>query len=170
MKYPNLNSLIKWHSYGLPAFAEHANVTTDLLEAVLRGEEELTASELWGIARFVGIDVGVLTQPELILMNIGKYQHWVKINDVLHRFYAIRDLRIKKCGKADTDLESVAYAVGCLVKNAEKGTASYCQYFAVIEELERNEWLYTHKDCASRPRGLRNKKAPATDQSTQGEK
>lgn len=171
MKYPNLNSLIKWHSYSLPTFADHANVTTDLLEAVLKGKEELTFSELWGIARLVGIDVGVLIQPKMAHMRKHKYQHQVKISDAVYRYNTIKNFRLdKRNGADDAALYSAHVAVGKMIEYFNEDVLSYCHYFAVIKKIEWNEWLYANSDCARPPRGLRNKKAPATDQSTQGEK
>ena len=171
MKYPNLNSLIKWHSYGLPTFADHANVTTDLLEAVLKGKEELTFSELWGIARLVGIGVGVLIQPKMACMRKHKYQHRAKVCDVIRRYNTIKNFRLdKRNGVADRDLYDAHVAVGKMIEYFNEDILSYCHYFAVVKKIEWNVWLYANSHCARPPRGLRNKKAPATDQSTQGEK
>lgn len=42
MNYENLKALIKNHPYSIEIFADCANVTVDLLEAALRGEESLS--------------------------------------------------------------------------------------------------------------------------------
>ena len=40
MDLVNLKELIKYHPYDIGTFANFANITTDLLRAVIKGEEE----------------------------------------------------------------------------------------------------------------------------------
>lgn len=80
MDYENLKELIENHPYSIETFADCANVTVDLLEAVLRGEESLSANELLGIARLTGFPYSVLNCPKLILMDNKRYRHRMLIN------------------------------------------------------------------------------------------
>lgn len=96
MKYPNLNSIVRWHSYGIPAFADHAGVTRELFEEVLKGEEELTDMELMGIVRLVHVPFGVLKQPKLIYMDNKKFQHRKKVEDLQKGYEYIKFLRTQE--------------------------------------------------------------------------
>ena len=169
MKYPNLNSIVRWHSYGTQTFADHAGVARELFDAVLEGEEELTDRELMGIVRLVHIPFGVLKQPEAIFMNNKKFQHCQKVKDLQERYELIKLLRTRAGFERNTDLVVAGQALEDFVRAFEQGKGSYCRYKAIIARIEWNEWLYRHRDIAEKPRGL-NKKAPATDQSTQGAK
>lgn len=55
MAYPNLSEIIKYHPYHIGTFANFADVTTELLQAALDGQEELTGEELRNIARYSAI-------------------------------------------------------------------------------------------------------------------
>lgn len=80
MDYENLRELIENHPYSIETFADHANVTVDLLKAVLKGKEALSASELYGIARLTGFPYSALTCPKLILMDNRRYRHRMLIS------------------------------------------------------------------------------------------
>ncbi len=64
--YPNLAAEIRCHCGAHPdTYAEHANITTELLEAFLRGEEEITLEEFFAMASLSGADLKYLVAPEL---------------------------------------------------------------------------------------------------------
>lgn len=75
MDYENLKELIENHPYSIETFADHANVTVNLLKAVLKGEESLSEIELLGIARLTGFPYSALSCPKLILMDNRRYRH-----------------------------------------------------------------------------------------------
>ena len=73
--YPNLSEIIKYHPYHISTFANFANVTGELLNAALAGNEKLTSEELREIARYANIPAGVLGCPHLIMLNRGSLKH-----------------------------------------------------------------------------------------------
>lgn len=75
MNYPNLKELIKNHIYSTATFADHANVTVDVLKATLDGKEELSRSELYGIVSLTGFPYSALVCPKLIMMDNKRYRH-----------------------------------------------------------------------------------------------
>lgn len=165
MRYPNLNSIVRWHSFGIPTFADHAGVTIELFEEVLKGGEELSDMELFGIVRLVGIPFGVLKQPKVIFMNNKKFQHCQKVEDLQERYQLIKSLRTREGYERNTDLVVAGQALEDFVRAFEQGNGTYCRYKTVLDKIKWNEWLYLNNDVR-KPRGLKN--APATDQSTQG--
>lgn len=52
-QYPNLVAEIRIHGYSNRTFADHGNITEELLEAFLRGEEKITFQEAYGMARCI---------------------------------------------------------------------------------------------------------------------
>ena len=154
MKYPNLVSLVYWHSYGTPTFADHAGVTRELFQAVLEGDEELTDGELLGISRLVHIPLGLLKCPKMQYLYVERFQHSRKIIDLAERYNRIRKLRCK-IGKGNcTDLKLAYQAVSDIVKDFDKnGKVSYCRYRAALERVTWNEWLYRNSD-KKKVRGL----------------
>ena len=92
MKYPNLNSIVKWHSYHSSTFADHAGVTRELFDAVLEGKEDLTDEEFGRISGLVNIPVGLLIQPHIVRLNNKKFQHRKKVDDLAYRYETIKCL------------------------------------------------------------------------------
>ena len=159
MFYPNLESLVQWHSYSSVTFADHAGVTMELFDAVLAGNEELTDEEFYRISRLVNIPVGLLKHPELQILKRRKCQHHQKIIALADRFNFIQELR-SEIGKGDDiDLKDAFRHGHALIKDFERsGEVSYCRYLAVLHRIKWNEWLYFHID-RKKVRGL-NKKCP----------
>lgn len=75
IKMVNLYELIKYHPYHSSSFAEHANVTQELLLAAIQGEEELTPYEIYGIVRLTGVPRGVITCPRMIWLESKSCRH-----------------------------------------------------------------------------------------------
>lgn len=89
--YPNLLEIIKYHPYHISTFAGFAEVTTELLEAAIRGEEELTTGELVKMARYSEIPVGVLTCPKMIMLDKHSLKHQKMVTDLLGQFPVIAE-------------------------------------------------------------------------------
>lgn len=104
----NLKELINWHPYSLRSFADFANVETDLLQAALEGEEELTAEELSQISRYVKVPIGVLLCPHLVYLEKRRPKHQKMmraLEDGIHKIWEAQ----KKAAKRPT---SICVAVG----------------------------------------------------------
>jgi len=161
MKYPNLTSIVHWHSYHWTTFADHAEVTRELFEAVLEGNEELTDDEFRRISRLVNIPVGLLKQPEMKYLYRRRFQHHQKIVALVERFNIILELR-NEIGKGDDiDLKYTYRQVESLINHFEEfKSVSYCRYLAVLASIEWNEWLYWNID-RKKVRGLKKSTAKA---------
>ena len=153
MKYPNLNSIVKWHSYHSSTFADHSGVTRELFDAVLEGKEDLTDEEFGRISRLVNIPVGLLIQPHIVRLNNKKYQHRKKISDLVERYEHIKLLRTNEGFGNCSDLRIAGEALEDFVKAFEKVGSNYCRYKAVLYRIEWNERLYWHSD-RKKVRGL----------------
>jgi len=71
-KYPNLIEVYKANNLHLAYFA---NVTDELVLASFRGEEELTAVEIWKVAHYNNIPLSVLTCSKLIMLDNSRRRH-----------------------------------------------------------------------------------------------
>lgn len=141
MNYENLKALIKNHPYSIEIFADCANVTVDLLEAALRGEESLSVSELFGIARLTGFPYSVLNCPKLILMDKKRYRHIMLIGKSNDKLRSV-------INEAEKGNRKAIDFVSCHYWNYKYGTTqiwtdfvsgkpvSYARYFCVMWELD----------------------------------
>lgn len=153
-KYPNLNSIVLWHPYHSSTFASHAEVTPELFEAVLKGDEGLTDDEFRRISRLVNIPVGLLKQPYIARLNNKKFQHRKKVDDLAYRYETIKCLRTKKGYGNCSDLRITGEALEDFIKAFEDHGSTFCRYRAVLYRIEWQEWLYIHRD-GRKPRGLK---------------
>lgn len=119
-KYPNL---LEIHPYFPTSY--FANVTDELMLAVFRGEEELTAGELQRIAHFNRIPLSVIVRPTLITLSRGRYKHRRMIDQLETKLYEIWELqkrgsreaenymvRYPACGRNDYVNMSLAFGRG----------------------------------------------------------
>lgn len=101
MSYPNLEEVIKYHPYDIGTFAGFAGVTTELMEAVTRGEEELTPQEIYRIAKYSNIPSGILVCPHLIQMDKRRYRHRVMVEELVNSLYEIQEAQRERIYEAD---------------------------------------------------------------------
>lgn len=149
--YPNLSEIIKYHPYHISTFAGFAEVTTELFEATLEGEEELTDDEMRKIARYAGIPVSVLRCPQKIMLDKHNLKHQKMIADLLDQLPEIAEK--EKCGsKAAADF--MRYNREGLV-NLElaflDNRASYGQYLGVKERVDQTTSFIRNEE--RNPRG-----------------
>ncbi len=85
-KYPNLVEVRKQDRLYIEQFA---NITSELLFAAFRGEEELTGDEIWQVARYNGIPLSVLTCPKLIMLDNKRIRHRNMVERLRGRLYPI---------------------------------------------------------------------------------
>lgn len=153
MKYPNINELVHWNYYGIPAMADHAGVTTELFEAVLKGQEELTDEELTGLSRLVNIPVGVLKQPQMAKMDCNKFQHCVKVLVLEEYFDFVKEKRTEQ-GQVDSlEIKSARKWLDLYIQYFQDGKGSYCGFRAVLHRIQQNMQLYQMD--LKQPRGLK---------------
>lgn len=134
IKMTNLYELIKFHPYHSSSFAEHANVTSELLLAAIKGEDELTPLEILGIARLVSIPSSVITCTKLIWLDKSSYRHRMMVLRLEEKLGKIR-------AAAMTGNEDACYFVRHggmkqgdeLVSDfQEEGKVSYCRYLGTL--------------------------------------
>lgn len=99
-KYPNLAELVYYHPYNYVTFADHANITNGLMEAVITAGEELTKEELHGMWRLINsdsrhpeIDFSVLVCPKLIMLDNQHIRHCRMIDELSGVFLKVMDYR-----------------------------------------------------------------------------
>lgn len=155
--YPNLSEIIKHHPYHINTFAGFAEVTTELLEAALEGEEELTADELRKIARYSGIPVSILRCPETIMLNKYNLKHQKMITDLLDQLPVIAE---KEQSGSPAATIFMRYHRASLV-NLElaflDGMATYGQYLGVKERVDQTISFIRNEE--RKPRGRKKEAA-----------
>jgi hypothetical protein len=73
-QYPNLAAEIHSHHYHYDSFARHGNITSELLNAFLQGDEEITLSEALGMAKLTNSLQSVTLHMEYLLsQKLGFY-------------------------------------------------------------------------------------------------
>ncbi len=152
-KMLNLYALIKNHPYHSSTFARYANVTTELLWAAIRGEEELTMREIIGISVNSGVPVGVITCPRVIWLDRNSYRHRTMIRNFKKKLTQI-------CDAYEFGNEDAAYFVRqkgleqseLLINDFwNKGKVTYCRYLGAMAFVDMTlGWI--HK---AEPRGLK---------------
>ena len=80
MQYPNLTDVILHHPYSMCTFAGFANVTEELLEAVVYGDERLTDGEIWKLCYYAGFNNQFIKSPRLSMLDNTRRRHrkWVE--------------------------------------------------------------------------------------------
>ena len=156
MNLINLKELIKYHSYHISTFAQFANVTQDLLEAALAGEEELTAAELRKISRYVCVPYSVLSCPKMIVIVRENGHHRTMIEELENeKLYQVWDAQ--KAGSKEADMYMKCCGRTQLVNlsldfhNGKK--VSYCRYIAVKQHID--DCLESIQFEKMKPRGRR---------------
>lgn len=95
-QYPNLAVEIIGHSYHCDTFANHGNITTELLTAFLIGEQEIELHEALGMARVANqfqttqFSISYLLAKRLGYYDMTKKKHRRKVMLILHRCDKIR--------------------------------------------------------------------------------
>lgn len=154
-RYPNL---LEIHPYFPTSY--FANVTDELMLAVFRGEEELTAGELHRIAHYNKIPLSVLVCPTLTTLSRERYRHRQMMDRLEAKLYEIRELqkrgsreaenymvRYPACGRNDYVNMSLAFGRGEPV--------TYGHYLGVKHRME-NTIFSAEVEMSEKPRGIHN--------------
>lgn len=124
-KYPNLVEIELRGNIYLEYFAE---VTSRLVMAVFRGEEDFTEMELWKVSHFNKIPFNVITCPKLIYLDTSRWKHFCMIQaaiDKYNRLLALAEQGNKEAQKhkslaaAEYDSDEVIILLGTGLRISE---------------------------------------------------
>lgn len=122
-KYPNLAELIKYHPYPYTTFAQHANVTAEIFQAVLNGEDDLSPEEALNMCTLDGLSFELIFSDELCMLT-QEDAEWVE--DLSRRANKYHSPSMQK-------------AVDKLVHDYIAGHASYCQLLGASARVRTKE-------------------------------
>lgn len=152
MIYPNLIEMIKYHPYHISTLADHAGVTTELMQEAAKGRMVLPPEERQRIARLYRIPSGLLFLPKLVRMNKGNRKHQKMVEELMAQLSAIHDHHRQGSREADTFMiYGRAYLVNLELAFLDD-RATYCQYLGVNERV--NQVLQFIDSEQRKPRGL----------------
>lgn len=153
MIYPNLSEIIQYHPYHISTFTGFADVTTELLEAVIRGEEDLTVVELLSISQYSGIPMSVMICPKTILLDKNRAKHREMVKGLCDHLTFIAQK--EKAGSYEAKMFMRYHREGLV--NLElaflDGRATYGRYLGVKERVEQTISFIRNEE--KRPRGIR---------------
>ena len=153
MRYPNLAEIIRFHPYHIDTFAGFGDVTTELLVAGIRGDEELRTEELNKIARYASIPAGVIMCPHLIKLGRFRYRHIVMVGELEDNLDIIKGQQ-----EASSRHSCVFMDYGLEDEYKEffidfiKGYATYGRYLGIKEKIDQT--LMFIENEKRKPRGL----------------
>lgn len=152
-RYPNL---LEIHSYFPTSY--YANVTDELMLAVFRGEEELTAGELQSIAHYNRIPLSVLTCPKMITLSRERWKHRQMMNHLETKLYEIWELQ--KRGSREAENYMIRYPaygrndyVNMELAFKNGYTVTYGHYLGVKHRME-DTILFAEGEFREKPRGI----------------
>lgn len=131
-KYPNLIEVRKQSCLYVEIFA---NVTRELLLAVFRGEEELTADEIWRVARYNGIPYSVLTCPKVIMLDMRRWRHRKLVAEVEILYITLEEMAMNGNQKATEYLHWAERELQKFTEAAHDNRLSYIHYLGAKKQL-----------------------------------
>lgn len=149
--YPNLLEIIKYHPYHISSFAGFAEVTTELLQAALEGEEDLTTDELRKIARYTGIPASVLRCPKKIMLDKHNLKHQKLVADLLDQLPAIAGKEREGSPAATIFMRYHRASLVNLELAFLDGRATYGRYLGVKERVDQTISFIRNEE--RKPRG-----------------
>ncbi|WP_349674371.1 hypothetical protein [Lacrimispora sp.] len=133
MYYPNLVEIITYHPYHVSTFANFAEVTGELLQEVLKGQEELLLGEIYNISKYAGLSMSVLMCPKLIMLDFCRYRHRTMINELLERARYIQRCQENGSHAADVFMKYDVGYIADLRRSFIDDKATYGQYIGARE-------------------------------------
>ncbi len=131
-KYPNLIEVKKQSCLYVEIFAD---VTSELLLAAFRGEEELTADEVRRVARYNGILYSVLTCPKVIMLDMSRRRHRKMVTEVNNLYIQLQYMASGGNQKAEEYLEWADRENQKFLKAAHDNKLSYIHYLGAKRRL-----------------------------------
>lgn len=156
MIYPNLIEMVKYHPYHISTLADHAGVTTELMEEVVRGNEELSLEEALGIARLYNVQLEVLFLSKLIRMDKENKEHQRMVKELIDWLPVIHEYQLKGSQEAETFMRHGRIYLVNLELFFRDDRATYCQYLGVKQRVEQA--LSFIRNEQSQPRRLERRK------------
>lgn len=157
MIYPNLNEMVKYHPYHISTLADHAGVTTELMEEVVRGNEELSLEEALGIARLYNVKLEILFLPKLIRMDKQNRKHQRMVSELMSFLPVIHKYQMEGSQEAEIFMRYGRIDLVNLELYFLDNRATYCQYLGVKERVEQA--LLFIRNEQRKPRGLERRAA-----------
>lgn len=145
MKCPNLIEIINYHPYHVSTFADFANVTGELLQRVLMGQEELLPKELHSISKYTGIPMFILECPKLIMLDNRRYRHQTMIKELLEKLKHIEWYQNNGNHAADVFMQYDIKYLEELELFFLEGIATYGQYIGARERVN-DCFLFIHNE------------------------
>ena len=153
MRYPNLAEIIRFHPYHIDTFAGFGEVTTELLVAGIKGDEDLRIDELSKIARYAGISMGIITCPLLIKLDRFRYRHIVMVGELENNLDIIKGTQETCSNHSRIFMESgLQHDYREFFIDFIKGCATYGRYLGIKEKIDQT--LMFMENEKRRPRGL----------------
>lgn len=137
MNYPNLNEMVKYHPYGIPAICDHGNIEADLLNEVLTANAILEENELRGIARLYGCSYDFLASPTLAKLNNKKYKHRQYGFEISRLFLLLKEMTDQGNNEAAKYLSWAERDFSRFLVARDNNTWTYGRYLGIKEELEQ---------------------------------
>lgn len=137
MNYPNLIEIITYHPYHVSTFANYAEVTGELLQEVLKGQEELSLGEIYNISKYAGLSMSVLMCPKLIMLDFCRYRHRTMINELLERTRYIQRCQENGSHAADVFMKYNVGYITYLRRSFVDDEATYGQYIGAREYVNQ---------------------------------
>lgn len=131
-KYPNLIEVRKQGCLYVEIFA---NVTRELLLAVFRGEEELTADEIRKVARYNGLPLSVLTCPKVIMLDTGRWRHRKLVAEVEILYIMLEEMAMQGNQKAAEYLHGAEWELQKFTEAVYNNRLSYIHYLGAKKQL-----------------------------------
>ena len=134
VKMVNLLELIKYHPYHESTFARYANVTLELLSAAIRGDEELEPYEIFRMASYSNVPMGVISLPRMIWLDRNSYRHRAMVSRLAEKLDAIRVAAMEGNEDSCYFIQQGGLKQGDeLVSDFQKdGKVSYCRYLGTL--------------------------------------
>ncbi len=131
-KYPNLVEVRKQDRLYIEQFA---NITSELLFAAFRGEEELTGDEIWQVARYNGIPLSVLTCPKLIMLDWNRIRHRRMIAEVDKLCIRLKCMAREGNQEAEKWVKYADSTNQKFLRAASNNTLTYIHYLSAKREI-----------------------------------
>lgn len=131
-EYPNL---IEVEKAGCLYISILADVEEELILAAFRGEEELTAGEIWKVARYNGIPYSVLTCPKLIMLDMGRWRHRRMVAEVNNLYIQLKCMAREGNQEAEKYLEWADRENQNFLRAAHNNKLSYIRYLDAKKQM-----------------------------------
>lgn len=137
MNCPNLVEIITYHPYHVSTFANFAEVTGELLQEVLKGQEGLLLEEIQNISKYAGIPMSVLECPKLIMLDIRRYRHRTMINELIEKTRYIQCCQENGSHAAGVFMKYDIGYIADLRRSFVDDKATYGQYIGARERVNQ---------------------------------